>query len=65
MFVDKWANEEGSAESGGRGWVVGGDKTPKHMGLQGWVLKAGLGAGKVVLKGLQRGVGRQGSPQPW
>lgn len=52
-------------KAGGRGWVVGGDKTPKHMGLQGWVLKAGLGAGKVVLEGLQRGVGRQGSPQPW
>ena len=52
-------------KAGSGHWWVGGDKTPKHMGLQGWGLKAVLGAGKVVLEGLQRGVGRQGSPQAW
>lgn len=55
----------GVQKAGAGDWWMGGDKTPKHMGLQGWDLKAVLGAGKVVLEGLQRGVGRQGSPQAW
>ena len=30
---------------------VGGGRTPKQMGLQGWGLRAVLGAGNAVLEG--------------